>query len=489
MPFLTRFTKIFFLIIISFQINIVAQESTLEYARSLPNPRSQNSTWILDQSKILETAGAKESLNQILEKLEKDTTNEIALVILPSIGNLDPKNLATEIFQTWGIGKLGKDNGVLILHVLDQRRIEIEVGYGLEGILTDVVCKRLLEEKTIPYFKTGAFSTGHENLLRTMSRILLTPKESPIKVLDSFTSKLPVPEKAIVDIIPEDVSPFLDSEYEIKNTWRIRSIYLLMSGIFLAFLFRFLLYTTSSYWKTKYKLSSQRRETYLNWSVLVHGSMVILCTIGMAGLLYSFFGSENLVFFIVVPGILFTGITAFFTDKMFIKWDESLAHSPIICSKCRSKSDEITDRTDIYKLLSEEEKFEQSLGVFQYKIYECNKCRNISKDSIPVENHKHYTNCTNCSRRTAKSSYKVLVESTTQSGGVEEITVTCAYCKFTSVSKNVTSKIYQSTNSGNSSSSSATTAKPSSSSSSNSSSTSDKFGGGSSGGGGAGSSY
>ena len=132
MLFLTRFHKILFLFLILFQIEISAQESTLEFARSLPNPRSQNGSWILDQTKILENAGVKENLNQILDKLEKDTTNEIAIVILPTIGKLVPKNLATEIFQVWGVGKLGKDNGVLILHVLDQRRIEIETGYGME---------------------------------------------------------------------------------------------------------------------------------------------------------------------------------------------------------------------------------------------------------------------------------------------------------------------------------------------------------------------
>jgi uncharacterized membrane protein YgcG len=129
-----------------------------------------------------------------------------------------------------------KDNGVLILHVLDQRRIEIETGYGLEGILIDVLCKRLLDEKTIPYFKVGAFSAGHESLILSLDSILRNPNANSID-LTSIVTNLPEPSEAKVDTIPKFVKPTLDEYYELKKFSNRFIAFLLLGGMFLSFVF------------------------------------------------------------------------------------------------------------------------------------------------------------------------------------------------------------------------------------------------------------
>jgi len=66
----------------------------------------------------------------------------------------------TALFNEWGIGKKDKDNGVLLLVAKDQKKIRIEVGYGLDGALTDAISSRIIREKIIPAFNAGNYSQG-----------------------------------------------------------------------------------------------------------------------------------------------------------------------------------------------------------------------------------------------------------------------------------------------------------------------------------------
>lgn len=481
-----------FFLIFCLQLSIVSQESTNEFVRNLPNPRSRNGSWILDQSKILENSGVQENLNSILDKLEKDTTNEIALVILPTIGNLVPKSLATELFQVWGIGKLGKDNGVLILHVLDQRRIEIETGYGMEGILSDVICKRLLEEKTIPYFKQGAFSTGHENLLRTIDQILRNKKESPSSILSTYKSKLPEPNQALVDSISEEILPFLDLEYESKKIWRLRSFYFLLCGLILIILYRFFLYQTTSYWKMKYESYNDRLSFFTPLSVFAYGITTILLTAGITSLVYSFFGKEYLIHTIFFSGVSIMVLTGRLVSKMYDKWEDFLVTAPRLCPKCKSKSFLIEDKNDIYRLLNEAERFEQKIRSFSFTIYECGTCKHLEKIKSQGTKFSTYTTCPKCNFLATSYNYRTLKEATYTQEGEEEKKKTCLKCGISSTEKTIIPKKSQSsysTSSTNTDYSSPSTSSDSSPSSSSSSSSDDNFGGGSSGGGGAGSNY
>ena len=87
-----------------------------------------------------------------------------------------PKHFATALFEYWGIGQKGADNGVLVLHVLDLRRVEIETGYGNEGPLPDVKCHWLIESVVIPAFKAGHFAQGRDALTRGILYALEHPE-------------------------------------------------------------------------------------------------------------------------------------------------------------------------------------------------------------------------------------------------------------------------------------------------------------------------
>ena len=109
-------TLIFSFLLISISLSAQAYD-----VKSVTNPRLANGGFIYDPSKFLSEIELSQ-LNLSLADLEKATTAEFAIVILPSIGQSVPKEFAVELFNSWGIGKKNKDNGLLLLLVIDQRQ-------------------------------------------------------------------------------------------------------------------------------------------------------------------------------------------------------------------------------------------------------------------------------------------------------------------------------------------------------------------------------
>lgn len=99
-------------------------------------------------------------LNQCCRMLEDSTEVEMAIVVLGSIGNYEPFDFGYELFNRWGIGKAGKNTGVLITFSLGSRQVYINTGSGIEGILTDAKCKMIIEKDMIPMFKQGDYGGG-----------------------------------------------------------------------------------------------------------------------------------------------------------------------------------------------------------------------------------------------------------------------------------------------------------------------------------------
>ncbi|MCD8287317.1 MAG: TPM domain-containing protein [Porphyromonadaceae bacterium] len=118
---------------------------------------------------------AEASINARLYTLRQNTTAEIAVVAVESIGEQDIESFSNELFSYWGIGKKENDNGLLVLFVLDQRKIRFEVGYGLEGILPDALCKRIQAQYMLPAFRSGDYDTGLVQGIEQLCRIVENP--------------------------------------------------------------------------------------------------------------------------------------------------------------------------------------------------------------------------------------------------------------------------------------------------------------------------
>lgn len=101
-----------------------------------------------------------QQLEEKLTAFEKNTGNEIAVVAIPNLGGDTIENFAVKLFEEWKIGKKGKDNGVLLLVARDDRKVRIEVGYGLEGSLTDAQSSWIIQNVITPAFRENNFYQG-----------------------------------------------------------------------------------------------------------------------------------------------------------------------------------------------------------------------------------------------------------------------------------------------------------------------------------------
>src|SRR6185295_16176706 len=103
---------------------------------------------------------SKQSLEQQLSEFEHSTSNEIAVVTVPSLEGDTIEDYAVRLFKEWGIGKKGKDNGILILVAPNERKVRMEVGYGLEPQLTDGMAGQIIRENMTPYFRQAQYGQG-----------------------------------------------------------------------------------------------------------------------------------------------------------------------------------------------------------------------------------------------------------------------------------------------------------------------------------------
>lgn len=116
---------------------------------------------VVDEAGILSQA-ARERIEAALATHEENTTNQVAVVTIPSLGGDSVEEFAVKVFSTWKLGRKDKDNGVLLVVVPQERRMRIEVGYGLEGTLTDGAAGTILRTALAPRFKAGDYDGGIE---------------------------------------------------------------------------------------------------------------------------------------------------------------------------------------------------------------------------------------------------------------------------------------------------------------------------------------
>ncbi|MDP2983544.1 MAG: TPM domain-containing protein [Candidatus Latescibacter sp.] len=103
---------------------------------------------------------AKQQLEGILADLKQKTSVEVSVVTVKDMGGLDVSTYAVDLMKTWGIGSKEKNEGVLLLMALKERKVRIEVGYGLEPILTDARSGMIRDQYIVPYLKKNDFDTG-----------------------------------------------------------------------------------------------------------------------------------------------------------------------------------------------------------------------------------------------------------------------------------------------------------------------------------------
>jgi uncharacterized protein len=143
--------KIKFLSIILLFFVLVSSAFGLEVPE-LTNPIVDNASLISD--------GVETNINNKLEELSNSTGIQLGILTIPTLEGEVLESYSMKVVENWKLGSAEKDTGVLLLIALEERSIRIEVGYGLEGILTDTKCGLIIRNVITPHFKNGDYSTG-----------------------------------------------------------------------------------------------------------------------------------------------------------------------------------------------------------------------------------------------------------------------------------------------------------------------------------------
>lgn len=128
-------------------------------AEAIDVPNTPTNGYVLDQTNTL-SGESQAWLNQVISNVKKQTTAEMAVLVVPSLQGIDVHDYALSVLRTWGIGSAGKNNGVLLLLAKEEKKVRIEVGYGLEGALNDAKAGEILDKYGVPQFQKGDFEVG-----------------------------------------------------------------------------------------------------------------------------------------------------------------------------------------------------------------------------------------------------------------------------------------------------------------------------------------
>ncbi|WP_180167955.1 YgcG family protein [Acinetobacter sp. YH12035] len=126
---------------------------------------------VIDQANLLSSA-EKQQLSQRILKLYNEGKGQIGVVIVPTTGQEDIFSYSMRVAEAWQLGSAKRDNGLLMTIAINDRRIQILTGYGLEGVLPDIVAGRIINDKITPLFKQGEYAQGIDAGLAEIERIL-----------------------------------------------------------------------------------------------------------------------------------------------------------------------------------------------------------------------------------------------------------------------------------------------------------------------------
>jgi uncharacterized protein len=118
-------------------------------------------------------------IEALLKELEEKDSTQVAVLTVPSLGGDSLEDFSMRVAERWKIGRKGFDNGVILLIARDDRKVRIEVGYGLEGRLTDLMAGRIIRDRIVPEFRAGRFDQGVLNGVAAIAEVVRGEFKAP----------------------------------------------------------------------------------------------------------------------------------------------------------------------------------------------------------------------------------------------------------------------------------------------------------------------
>lgn len=143
---------------------------------------------VIDQANLLSPA-EKQAISQRILNLHNAGKGQIGVVIVPTTGQEDIFDYSMRVADAWQLGSAKRDNGLLMTIAINDRRIQILTGYGLEGVLPDIVAGRIINDKITPYFKQAQYAQGIDSGLAEIERILNLDPEIAAQAADELKER------------------------------------------------------------------------------------------------------------------------------------------------------------------------------------------------------------------------------------------------------------------------------------------------------------
>jgi|GEM_PF-5633869 len=327
--------------------------------------------------------------NETRDQVERDivavkqaTQAEVAVVTVVSLDGMNIDEYANKLFNRWGIGTKNANNGILFITAINERRTRIEVGYGLERLITDRLSGEILDNYVIPKFKAGRFEDGIAAGSREICRILKANSEAARGVNGSLP--------AYISTLNVDASLFAYA-----------------TGAFglIFFLGGFL---------------SKRSRGYSTIFIVLG----ILISLGLGG--FSVFqilslNTESKPFLALAAGIVPTIIAFVYNIRRYLRF------GPDNCRDCGTRLTLLDETEDDLKLPAAQQ-LEESLGSVDYDVWVCPAC--LKEDVKEYTSWwSSFTECPKCNRRTYSEKRSVVTHPTRYSSGLAQLDGTCVSCK------------------------------------------------------------
>ncbi len=145
------------------------------------------SGWVNDYASVLNIK-QKTRIESLISEFEQKTGNEIAVVIIKSLEGNNLEDFTNRLFERWGVGKKSRDNGIMLLIAMQERKIRIEIGYGLESIINDAMAGEIIRETIAPFFRQNLYADGiYAGIFKIASIIA---QKTGVKLDEKYTPEL-----------------------------------------------------------------------------------------------------------------------------------------------------------------------------------------------------------------------------------------------------------------------------------------------------------
>ncbi|MBW2637070.1 MAG: TPM domain-containing protein, partial [Deltaproteobacteria bacterium] len=171
-----RFLLFFFVLVAVFYVSAPLVQGAESF------PRSEGA--INDFANVI-SPQQKRSMELLAREVLQKTGTTVVVATIKSIGDNDLTGYANRLYEQWGLGKKGEDKGVLIILAVKERRIRIETGYGVEGILPDGLVGNILDRYVVPKLKQNNYDEGMANALVAVSQVIA--KDAAVSLTGSPT--------------------------------------------------------------------------------------------------------------------------------------------------------------------------------------------------------------------------------------------------------------------------------------------------------------